>query len=135
MKNSVVVLTIFAVFFFIPLPSTVEVTGEVVNCHHNYVAREHHYGADVWVTRKGAIRAGQGELGIVERRVLRVDRGDLVLQRFDFAHHHDRLQLTSYWFQHRQELAIPSCCDEPRSTQRDSLTVHNVTRLIESQLG
>ena len=41
------------------------VTTEAVNCHHNYVAREHHYGADVWVTRKGAIRAGQGELGIV----------------------------------------------------------------------
>ncbi|WP_295004774.1 RtcB family protein [uncultured Dechloromonas sp.] len=41
------------------------VTGEVVNCHHNYVAREHHYGADVWVTRKGAIRAGAGDLGIV----------------------------------------------------------------------
>lgn len=42
-----------------------EVTGEVVNCHHNYVAREHHYGADVWVTRKGAIRAGAGDIGIV----------------------------------------------------------------------
>ena len=41
------------------------VTGEVVNCHHNYVAHEHHYGADVWVTRKGAIRAGRGEPGIV----------------------------------------------------------------------
>ena len=37
----------------------------VVNCHHNYVAREHHYGADVWVTRKGAVRAGTGELGII----------------------------------------------------------------------
>jgi len=42
-----------------------EVTGEVVNCHHNYVARERHYGKDVWVTRKGAIRAGAGELGII----------------------------------------------------------------------
>lgn len=42
-----------------------EVTTEAVNCHHNYIAREHHYGADVWVTRKGAIRAGKGELGIV----------------------------------------------------------------------
>ena len=42
-----------------------EVTTEAVNCHHNYVAREHHFGADVWVTRKGAIRAGAGELGIV----------------------------------------------------------------------
>jgi len=42
-----------------------EVTTEAVNCHHNYVAREHHYGEDVWVTRKGAIRAGEGELGII----------------------------------------------------------------------
>lgn len=42
-----------------------EVTSEVVNCHHNYVAQEHHYGADVWVTRKGAIRARQGDLGII----------------------------------------------------------------------
>jgi tRNA-splicing ligase RtcB len=42
-----------------------EVTQEVVNCHHNYVEREHHYGSDVWVTRKGAIRARSGELGII----------------------------------------------------------------------
>lgn len=44
---------------------TFEVTEEAVNCHHNYVSREHHYGADVWVTRKGAIRAGKDELGII----------------------------------------------------------------------
>ena len=37
----------------------------VVNCHHNYVAREHHYGHDVFVTRKGAVRAGDGDLGII----------------------------------------------------------------------
>jgi tRNA-splicing ligase RtcB len=42
-----------------------EVTSEVVNCHHNYVAHEHHYGANVWVTRKGAIRAREGDLGII----------------------------------------------------------------------
>ena len=42
-----------------------EVTTEAVNCHHNYVERERHYGADVWVTRKGAIRARQGDLGII----------------------------------------------------------------------
>ncbi|HEU0290000.1 MAG TPA: RtcB family protein, partial [Burkholderiales bacterium] len=42
-----------------------EVTSEVVNCHHNYVERERHYGADVWVTRKGAIRARKGDLGII----------------------------------------------------------------------
>lgn len=46
------------------LPSF-EVTSEVVNCHHNYVAQEHHYGANVWVTRKGAIRARDGDLGII----------------------------------------------------------------------
>ena len=42
-----------------------EVTTEAVNCHHNYVAQEHHYGENVWVTRKGAIRARAGDLGIV----------------------------------------------------------------------
>lgn len=41
------------------------VTTKVVNCHHNYVAKEHHFGSDVWVTRKGAIRAREGDLGIV----------------------------------------------------------------------
>ncbi|MBQ1657613.1 MAG: RtcB family protein, partial [Rhodocyclaceae bacterium] len=35
------------------------------NCHHNYVAREFHFGEEVWVTRKGAIRAGAGDLGII----------------------------------------------------------------------
>jgi tRNA-splicing ligase RtcB (3'-phosphate/5'-hydroxy nucleic acid ligase) len=38
---------------------------EAVNCHHNYVSREHHYGENVIVTRKGAVRARQGELGII----------------------------------------------------------------------
>ncbi|MDB4976446.1 MAG: hypothetical protein JWN48_4787 [Myxococcaceae bacterium] len=36
-----------------------------VNCHHNYVAREHHYGQDVLITRKGAVRARVGDLGII----------------------------------------------------------------------
>jgi len=40
--------------------------GEVaVNCHHNYVQQEEHFGASVFVTRKGAVRAGAGELGII----------------------------------------------------------------------
>jgi len=38
---------------------------EAVNCHHNYVSHEHHYGANVIVTRKGAVRARAGELGII----------------------------------------------------------------------
>jgi tRNA-splicing ligase RtcB len=42
-----------------------KVTKEAINCHHNYVAQEHHFGADVYVTRKGAIRAGEGDLGII----------------------------------------------------------------------
>jgi len=42
-----------------------EATDEAVNCHHNYVERESHYGEQVWLTRKGAIRAGRGELGII----------------------------------------------------------------------
>jgi tRNA-splicing ligase RtcB (3'-phosphate/5'-hydroxy nucleic acid ligase) len=37
----------------------------VVNCHHNYVNREEHFGAQVWVTRKGAVRAGAGDMGII----------------------------------------------------------------------
>jgi tRNA-splicing ligase RtcB len=36
-----------------------------VNCHHNYVAKEHHFGHDVFVTRKGAVRARLGDLGII----------------------------------------------------------------------
>ena len=38
---------------------------EAVNCHHNYVTREHHYGKDVLVTRKGAVSARAGQLGII----------------------------------------------------------------------
>lgn len=45
-------------------PST-ELEGEIVNCHHNYVAKEEHFGETIWVTRKGAIRAGLGERGII----------------------------------------------------------------------
>jgi tRNA-splicing ligase RtcB (3'-phosphate/5'-hydroxy nucleic acid ligase) len=39
--------------------------GEAVLCHHNYVAEETHFGEEVLVTRKGAIRAGKGDLGII----------------------------------------------------------------------
>jgi tRNA-splicing ligase RtcB (3'-phosphate/5'-hydroxy nucleic acid ligase) len=38
---------------------------EAVNCHHNYVQKETHFGADVLVTRKGAVSAKKGELGII----------------------------------------------------------------------
>lgn len=47
---------------FLP-PFTTE--EEAINCHHNYISHENHYGANVYVTRKGAIRAREGELGII----------------------------------------------------------------------
>lgn len=41
------------------------ITDIAVNCHHNYIAKENHFGANVWVTRKGAVRARRGDLGII----------------------------------------------------------------------
>ena len=41
------------------------VDEKVVDCHHNYVTRERHFGKDVWLTRKGAVRAQKGDLGII----------------------------------------------------------------------
>jgi len=38
---------------------------QAINCHHNYVARERHYGQKIFVTRKGAVRAQEGDLGII----------------------------------------------------------------------
>lgn len=42
-----------------------EASVEAVNCHHNYISREHHFGKNVIVTRKGAVRAREGEMGII----------------------------------------------------------------------
>lgn len=41
------------------------ITQEAINCHHNYVEQENHFGRNLWVTRKGAIRAQDGDLGII----------------------------------------------------------------------
>ena len=41
------------------------ITQEAINCHHNYVEKENHFGRNLWVTRKGAIRARDGDLGII----------------------------------------------------------------------
>lgn len=37
----------------------------VINCHHNYVDKEHHFGRNIYVTRKGAVRAREGDMGII----------------------------------------------------------------------
>jgi len=42
-----------------------EITEMAVNCHHNYISKENHFGANVWLTRKGAVRARKGDLGII----------------------------------------------------------------------
>lgn len=48
-----------------------EVTGRLfmvedrINCHHNFTEREHHMGQNLWVTRKGAIRAREGDRGVI----------------------------------------------------------------------
>ncbi|TFW29251.1 RtcB family protein [Massilia arenosa] len=47
------------------IPKTFETHVEAVNCHHNYVQKERHFGREVLVTRKGAVSAKQGELGII----------------------------------------------------------------------
>jgi tRNA-splicing ligase RtcB len=39
--------------------------GDVINCHHNYTVREKHFGKDVWLSRKGAIDAGEGVRGLI----------------------------------------------------------------------
>ena len=48
-----------------PKPGAWKVMGEAINCHHNYVQKETHFGENVFVTRKGAISAREGELGII----------------------------------------------------------------------
>ena len=47
----------------LPVPFTLD--AKAINCHHNYAEREHHFGEDVWVTRKGAVRAREGDMGII----------------------------------------------------------------------
>lgn len=47
------------------LISDVTYEESVINCHHNYTQLEHHYGHNVYVTRKGAISARKGEMGII----------------------------------------------------------------------
>ena len=52
-----------AVRHILPMPFEAEV--EAVNCHHNYVSRENHFGENIYVTRKGAVRARKGDMGII----------------------------------------------------------------------
>ncbi len=61
-----------------------------VNCHHNYVAREEHFGEQLWVTRKGAVSARVGELGIIPGSMgtrSYIVRGNGCAESFDTCSH------------------------------------------------
>lgn len=47
------------------IPEPFDARTEAVNCHHNYIRRETHFDKSVWVTRKGAVSAQKGEMGII----------------------------------------------------------------------
>ena len=47
------------------MPKRFKITEEAVNCHHNYVQKETHGGEELFVTRKGAVSAQKGQLGII----------------------------------------------------------------------
>lgn len=47
------------------IPVSFAIDKKAINCHHNYAQREVHFGTDVWVTRKGAVRAREGDMGII----------------------------------------------------------------------
>ncbi len=49
----------------VTVPKVFTCDCEAVNCHHNYVSQERHFGADVLLTRKGAVSAQEGQLGII----------------------------------------------------------------------
>lgn len=68
-RNEMMVATLAALDSQFPalpvMAETLEMPEKAVNCHHNYVAKENHFGSNVWVTRKGALRAREGDMGII----------------------------------------------------------------------
>ena len=64
-KNRAVMMEAVLPQLALALGRSVGAAAQIVACHHNYVSREHHFGHDVLVTRKGAVSARAGELGII----------------------------------------------------------------------
>lgn len=62
-RNVMMAATLVALAAIVPKPFTLDTAA--VSCHHNYVARERHFGENCIVTRKGAVSAKTGELGII----------------------------------------------------------------------
>ncbi len=65
MKNREVMMTNLIATVRRVVAKPFEAQVEAVNCHHNYVQREHHFGEEVFVTRKGAVSARRGQMGII----------------------------------------------------------------------
>lgn len=57
--------TLEAVRVSLGLDTPLVLSNEAINCHHNYVAKEYHFGSHIFITRKGAVRAREGDLGII----------------------------------------------------------------------
>lgn len=66
-RNEMMLLVLREVFRAVKGPDYVFDIGTLfrVDCHHNYTAQENHFGYNVWVTRKGAVSAREGEFGII----------------------------------------------------------------------
>lgn len=65
MKNREVMMANLIATVRSVIPKPFEAQVEAVNCHHNYVQQERHFGQDVFVTRKGAVSAKRGQMGII----------------------------------------------------------------------
>lgn len=65
LENRRVMMTTVVAALRQQIPVEFTITQEAINCHHNYVEKENHFGRNLWVTRKGAIRAREGDLGII----------------------------------------------------------------------
>lgn len=65
LTNREVMLELILIGLRHKLLPTIRIQETVVNCHHNYAQREEHFGEEIWVTRKGAVAARHGQLGII----------------------------------------------------------------------
>jgi len=59
------VITELSYLFFKEGGHEAEIEEQRINCHHNFTIQEHHFGKNVWITRKGAIRMRKNDWGIV----------------------------------------------------------------------
>jgi tRNA-splicing ligase RtcB len=64
-ENRAVMMTAVIAALRRHIPVEFEITQEAINCHHNYMEIENHFNTNLYITRKGAIRARKGDLGII----------------------------------------------------------------------